>query len=70
MKISICCAGCCFHHPNKQTKKWRFSWKKIICRLSTVDTIVAFVDVTEVGEVRPEEFGTVDAWIGFAQNDQ
>ena len=38
--------------------------------LSTVDTIVAFWDVTEVGEVRPEGFGTVDAWIGFAQNDQ
>ena len=42
--------------------------KKI--RLQILDTIVAFGDVTEVGEVRPEEFGTVDAWIGFAQNDQ
>ena len=42
--------------------------KKII--LSNVDSTVAFGDVTEVGEVRPEEFGTVDAWIGFAQNDQ
>ena len=44
--------------------------KKLICRLQIVDTIVAFGDVTEVGEVRPEDFGTVDAWIGFAQNDQ
>ena len=33
--------------------------KKI--NLSTHCTIVAFGDVTEVGEVRPEEFGTVDA---------
>ena len=31
---------------------------------------VAFGDVTKVGEVRPEEFATVEAWIGFAQNDQ
>ena len=38
--------------------------------VDSIDTIVAFGDVTEVGEVRPEEFGTVDAWIGFAQNDQ
>ena len=43
--------------------------KKSICRLQIVD-IVAFGDVTEIGEVRPKEFGTVDAWIGFAQNDQ
>ena len=21
LKISICCADCCFHHPNSQTKK-------------------------------------------------
>ena len=42
--------------------------KKI--NLSTVDTIVAFGDVTEVREVRPEEFATVEAWIGFAPNDQ
>ena len=44
--------------------------KKLFCRLQIVVTIVAFRDVNEVGEVRPEEFGTVDAWIGFAQNDQ
>ena len=42
--------------------------KKI--NLSTVDTIVAFGDVTKVGEVRPEEFATVEAWIAFAQNDR